>query len=400
MKFFVNIFFGLLIMTIDVLPMSFFSSAQQGVGLRQYITHVRGMGMGGTGLALPNFTSLNAYNISLWRYITNTKVTALMRYDINQTDLGLENFTSSTSNFAGVQLAIPLIRYKWVMGLSFTPYTLIDFAYTDKFTNLSQPYEENIFYRGSISRVQLNTAWSIFRRLGIGLSFNYYLGTILDRYYLIFNNPEYYENNLGVDYFFRGPGVSLSSDFALTDSLFLGGFVDFKPSIELIKNSIIPTSGIVDETRLNSSFPLHWGVGASYSYAKNWTISLDYVFQNWSKGFDLENLNLNVLDDWYTIGLGIEHGHSWERRAPFLKKFDKRIGFSTGKIGYKFNEESVKEYTLHLGLGFPFNQNRARLDIALLAGIRGNKSDINVQERFYRFLFSISAGELWFQNLR
>lgn len=396
----IKIFLILIIITSTAYSMSFFSSAPQGLGMRQYITNVKGMGMGGTGLALPNFTSLNAYNVSLWRYIGNTKATALMRYDVNQTSLVSEKFTSSTGNFSGVQLAVPIKKYKWVMGLSFTPYTLVDFTYTNNLTNISQPYEEIVVYRGSISKTQINMAWSLNRRVGIGASFNYYIGTILDRYSLGFNNPEYYDNALDINYRFSGPGFSLSSDISVTDSLFLGGFVDFKPSINLVRSAYSPTAFSTEETSVNSTFPLNFGGGISYSFAKFWTVSADYVFQKWSQGFDLEKLNLDLLEDWNKFGIGLEQSHSWARHTPFLRKFDKRIGFSAGNIGYKFNNKSVKEYTLHLGMGVPFNMNRARFDFAFLAGIRGNKNDNLAQEKFFRFLVSISAGELWFQKLR
>jgi hypothetical protein len=53
-----------------------------------------------------------------------------------------------------------------------------------------------------------------------------------------------------------------------------------------------------------------------------------------------------------------------------------------------------------VGFGFPFHRNTARLDIAIVGGIRGDKQKNLAQEKFMQIFMSLSAGELWFQKLR
>ncbi|HEX9971933.1 MAG TPA: hypothetical protein VGD14_07680, partial [bacterium] len=106
------------------------------------------------------------------------------------------------------------------------------------------------------------------------------------------------------------------------------------------------------------------------------------------------------LQEYGQIGIGLEHSHSREKTRKFLKKFDSRIGFSYSKTGYIFNSRSINEYMLHAGFGFPFFQGQARLDLAFIAGIRGNKDETIVEEKFIKTLISVSAGELWFQKER
>ena len=77
-----------------------------------------------------------------------------------------------------------------------------------------------------------------------------------------------------------------------------------------------------------------------------------------------------------------------------------RAGFSYGTIGYQFDGNTVIEYGGHFGLGIPFFRGRARLDFAFIAGKRGDKNKVLAEENFYRLIISVSAGELWFKNIR
>lgn len=380
--------------------MSFFTNSRQSLGIREYVTSIRGLGMGGTGLALPDGKSLNAYNIATWRHIRNTTITISMHYNYTITDYGWESIASSTANFNGVQLAIPIQRKKWVFGLSLTPYTWANYKYT---TDVSQPagdYQETIFYDGNLSRARLNLVWAPVPRLGVGISFNYYFGTFWDRYKIAFNDPAFYDSPHEVEYEFHGPGAGISFDLQMFDSLFIGGFLDLNPSLDFYKILHSPITSTTTRISSQSTLPLQWGIGSSYSFKDNWTITSDLSYQYFSKGFDIEQMDLTQLENWYRFGFGIEHSHFRKRKKSLLQSIDIRSGISLGNIGYKFNGNSVREYTLHLGVGIPFFYDRSRLDIALQAGIRGDKEKTIARETFYRITFSISSGELWFQKIR
>ena len=128
-------------------------------------------------------------------------------------------------------------------------------------------------------------------------------------------------------------------------------------------------------------------------------MSADAVYQDWSKGLQLEQ-EVQNLQEYSQIGIGLEHSHSREKTRKILKKFDSRIGFSYSQTGYIFQSQPINEYMLHFGLGFPFFQGQARMDLAFIAGIRGNKADTIVEEKYFKTIISISAGELWFQKER
>ena len=380
--------------------LSFFSSANDGIGYHQYIPSVRGLGMGSTGLALPDSVSLNAYNIASWRHMNITRINMLMRINYVQTDFPGQSFNTSTGKFSGVQFGIPIKKNVVGFGLSITPYTDVDYSFTQNLTNELGSYQENVFYEGSISRAQVNLSWSPHPNYGFGFSFNYYFGRIRDRYKLTFTSSENYNTNYVVEYRFKGPGFSTSFDWNIINKINLGGFIDFKPKLNFDRVINSPLTFTQQKTTENGKLPIFWGIGTSYQLSPRIIVTSDYANQKWSEGLDISGLNTQNLTDWYKWGLGIERSHDNNRPKVFINKIDLRAGFSLGQIGYLFNDEPVHEYTGHLGFGFPFYQNRARLDFAFIGGVRGDKQKNLAEEKFFQIFISLSAGELWFQKLR
>jgi len=378
---------------------SVFSGFENGIGLRQYVTTTRGMGLGGTGLAIRDSTALNSYNLAAWRYIDNTKINISMRYTYVSTDLSIQKFSSSTANFAGLKLAIPIKKKRWVFGLSITPYSSCNFSYILKFQNTSRPYEENVYYEGNLSRAQLGLIWSPHERLALSLGLNYFFGAIKDRYYLIFNDPAIVDNFYVIDYQFRGPGIGTGIHFNLMKNLHVGGFLDLKPSINytLVRRSQVSLQE--EETITKTDFPLFGGIGSSYQFHPQWSVNADFAIQNWEKGLNNQKKAENI-EKYYQLGIGIEHSHIRGKTKLFLNKFDTRLGFSYSNMGYLVNGNSIKEYAAHIGFGIPFFHDHARLDLAFIGGIRGDKNETLAEETFFKSFISISAGELWFQKVR
>lgn len=386
---------------------SFFSASSQGIGVKRYAVSVRGLGMGGTGLASVDSMALTNYSISTWRRINDTRATVGLQYFRFETELSDINFTTSTSNIGDLHLAIPLKSHKLLMGISITPYSNVDFRYIMAVQDRGLNYDESVFQKGSISKAQFAIIWSPVSTMGISLNGNYYFGTIKDQYRLRFDNSNYYDSFHEIEYQIKGPGVGASFDFQATRELLLAGFVDFKPSINLIRNMNSALSQVETEITNSASFPIHFGIGSSCRIHRRWNLSVDYSRQEWSEGFGVDQLQTAVvdpltnsqLDDWYHLGVGIERNARIHRSSKFFDKLDFRTGFSIRGLGYRFNNEPVLQYAGHFGLGIPFSHYN-RFDFAVAIGIRGDKTKNLAEERFVNFEVSVTMGELWFQKLR
>ncbi|GAB4340729.1 MAG: hypothetical protein Kow0037_26760 [Calditrichia bacterium] len=390
---------SLLLLTSQSFSMSFFSGLKKGIGMRHFVGSTRGLGMGNSGLSTTDPYSLNPYNPASWTNVRNSRVELGMRYDIDQLNTASQDFSSSTAAFQYFQMAIPINKNEWAIGMGITPVSLVDFSFKRKITTTSDTYQENVFYKGSISRAHFSVAWRPSARTQLGASFHYYFGTIQDAVERIFSGSQYYSSRYELEYRFYGPSAGFSIQQQLLDSLTVAAFYDFKPSLDFTRVWTDLLSLERKEENSSAALPASWGLGASYSFGDNWTVASNFIFQKWSNGFELADISTDDLDDWYRFGIGFEHGHR-ERGNSLVQKIDIRGGFSAGKIGYRVNGNTVNEMAVHLGAGIPFFGNRGRLDVALIGGIRGDKSKHTVQEKFYQVHLSISAGELWFQKLR
>ncbi len=380
-----------------VIAGSYFSSKAKGIGLRQYATGVRGIGMGYTGMASRDSLELNNFAVTQWRHINNTRATISLVYQRFNTDLSDNNFTSTKTDLTGLNIAIPIVKKKWVFGLSITPYSDIDFKSTDDISSNGEDFTQTDFFTGSISKAQFSLVWSPNPKLGLAVNGNFFFGTLTDRFEFRFENNNFRDISHRVIYRFRGPGIGLSADYQPTKKVQLAGFLDFPASVDMDVEYISTVEFPLDQPRNFDKFPLQFGIGGALQMNQRWQLTADFSRQQWADALKTPNPE---FDSWYLFGVGVERAASRKRNTSMFNKMDLRSGFSARSIGYKFNNEPVKEYALHLGLGFPFGHFNNRVDFAISGGIRGDLTKNLAEEKFIKFNTSISIGEFWFQKIR
>ena len=376
---------------------SFFSSKKNSVGIRKYSTSVRGFGMGGTGLALKDTVMINNYSISMWRHLTETRATFSMNYNRISADIAGESYSSATGDFGGMNLVIPVKKKKVVVGIVLQPYTDLDFSTFRSVDNGGLLYDQLTELNGSVSRARVNIAWSLMPELGVAFQGSYYFGTLNHTYEFFFDDPALADQFHQIAYRLSGPGVGASFDAMPFDRLHVAGFADIQPNIDFTVEFVSRVPTPVNQERQFDSFPLQYGIGAAFDISKRWLVSSDYSFQKWS---ELLKTASPDYEDWYQLGIGFERRANTRRGASFFNRMDLRAGYSTSHIGYRFNDASVVENAVHLGMGLPFTQDRNRLDIGVRAGIRGDQGKNLAEETFFQLQMSISLGERWFQKFR
>ncbi len=376
---------------------SYFNSKGRGLGMRQYATGARGIGMGYTGIAANDSLQLNSYSVTQWRQINNTRATIGISYQSISTDLPASSFRSATADFSGLTIAVPVVKKKWVFGVAVIPYTDLDFKSTQQLVSAGQTFTQTNIYRGSITKAQFSLVWSPSATLGIGVNGSYFIGRLSDEYGFEFESNNLRETVHTVHYRFKGPAIGFNADYQPSPRFRLAGFVDFpaKPNLKVEYES--PVADVTDRERTFDQFPLHFGLGTAIQLTPRLQMMVDYTRQSWSDVLASPNSD---FDDWSIFGVGVERAASRSRNAGFFSKMDLRGGFSARKLGYKFNGESVSELAGHVGLGIPFGFNTNRIDIALTAGLRGDLNKNGAEEKFLRLDTAISVGEFWFQKLR
>lgn len=390
---------GLLLAFSSAWAGSYFASQANGMGIRQYSTTVRGVGMGMTGIAALDSLSLANYGISQWRYIQVTRISAGLFYQRINLSPGEGQFTSTLAGFSGINVAIPLSQGRWVMGINLQPYSRIDFKATQTITSNGQTFTQSSLSTGNVAKAQFNLAWSPSPAFGVSVNGNFYFGSIEDKYEFDFQDNNFTDISHTLKYTISGPGIGFSADYRPLNWLALAGFVDFQSfplKIKTAYNSPIALADTVQKRNLEA-FPLQFGLGSALRLGSRWNMALDYTYQKWSAALKEPPPS---YEDWLHFGMGFERELLAKYNANFFDRMDYRAGFSATRLGYKFNNESTMEYGIHLGLGIPFGNYRNRLDFAVSGGMRGSESKNLAEEKFVNFRVEVNIGERWFQSGR
>ncbi|MGH1365478.1 MAG: hypothetical protein ACRBF0_18085 [Calditrichia bacterium] len=390
-----------LLCTFSLSAQSFFSTQKNGIGLKQYYSTVRGLGMGNTGIASIDSLTLGNYGVSQWLSSPDTRASIAMDYQRVSLEAEGQSQLWSTSSFTGLSFAIPFKKSGWMIGASLNPYSHVDYKTTQTVESGGISFPQLNIIDGTISQAKVNLMWAPTDQLGLSVSGNFFFGTIEDRYQFPFSADtdfadliEYISGVYSVEYSLFGGGIGFSGHYDLIPNrLKIAGFADLAPTIDV--QITYPDALIEPEEREAqlTSFPIQYGAGVAFGLTNRVNIAADYAFQESSQTLDIADPTYN---DWYHMGIGIERSSLRKRNVSFLNQLDLRGGFSVNQLGYRFNNESVMEYTGSFGFGFPFGASRNRFDVAIFGGVRGDDSKNLASERFINLQISLSMGETWF----
>ena len=77
-----------------------------------------------------------------------------------------------------------------------------------------------------------------------------------------------------------------------------------------------------------------------------------------------------------------------------------RAGLKYEKTGLGINNESINDYSVSLGLGFPLSNLGSNLNIGVEMGRRGTTTAGLVEENYTNVFISLSINDKWFAKRR
>ncbi len=391
--------------------------------------------MGGAGLAVRSRASINllnpaAYSMQMQRSIMFSVGAEGGLYTLSQSSSeGQTNRLYGTGNFRDIALQFPIAKGIGA-ALSLSPYSSVGYESAGGIVMSDYYVSTTNSGTGDITLTKFGVGWAITKGLSVGAAAQYYLGSIDRKFSTAFMNVAaggsvndmVGTENLSVSSIkgqFGIQWVALAGDrsaLSVAATYDIGG--DLKPrTIRTIDNESYDSNGLYaqnDTLTTSLIIPHQLSLGLAYS-SDRWVLAADYTMQDWSKNSDVIGTTQNGLAVTYGTSNELRLGAEFTPRYGDIRKYINRVSYRAGaRLGtsqYRFANETLGEYALTAGMGFPINMmGITKIEWGFEWGGVGSMGSINVDGedigliRQNQFKFSLSftmfGDDYWFQRMQ
>ncbi|MBV6479154.1 MAG: hypothetical protein HGGPFJEG_01915 [Ignavibacteria bacterium] len=379
-----------------------------GIGDLNYSTSTRTYSMGIAGTALfGNY--VNNLNPATVTKLNSTLIATNFYYGFLKSSNGIVENKISNGNILGVNIGIPFDQIRgWVMTIGFNPVSLVNYK-----VNLSgkvdeQSYTQTYSGEGGLSRINLGMTYNIFRKISIGLEYNYAFGEIKNQNFVNFNNSNYINTLIKKETDFQKSFVKggvvfeigrLFNSFTIRN-LSLGFAYQSGFNLDATRDGIYTTNAGTDTVRLNNGtvdIPSMYSIGISNLFGSRYLVSGDVILQDWSKFREFGSA-VQEYQNSFRAGLGLEILPD-PASTSFWGSMTYRIGGFYDKAYYKVSGQDVNSYGGRVGVNIPLSQYNS-IDFGINYSIRGKEGNGLIKDEYLNFTASVNFGELWFLRPR
>jgi len=373
----------------------------------------RSVAMGGAGIALSTPYALNSLNPASYGVLDS--LSFIYEIGLNahisnyKTELGKHN--TKDANFDYFSIAFPVTNW-WRVSAGITPYSNVgyfmdskqamndssgDFLFNKQFT-----YEG----KGGVNKAYFSQSFVPVKDLYLGVNFSYVFGQVTKTKMIDFLDkdgmklPQYrstkYEEQLSVKDIMFDFGVQYKKKLNDKYTISFGGI--YAPEKTLSSDLDITSGTDITSNTANFVIPTKFGGGLGLYINDNMTLGFDYVNEQWSDvtpyvGSSFDNVGYKNNEK-YALGFEIIPN----RRAlkSYLGVIAYRVGVHYTDSYLKIGNESVKDYGMSFGFGFPLRRSSTYVNVSLDLGRRGDIAKTYVQEDYAKLSISFSMFSRWF----
>jgi long-subunit fatty acid transport protein len=260
---------------------------------------------------------------------------------------------------------------------------------------------------GGINRVILNTAYAINKNLSLGLSTQYYFGS-LNRYYNLafLDDPTYssqlnytktnlsdFAVSLGLQYYKKWKGKNLTFGATYQPRQKMSTKLTQLSTIE--SDILMDTVGSYSETKASSYLPHQLSAGVTLSATDRWLVGMDVEYAGWKHAALLGDPG--ILGDTYTVRMGGSYTPNRYDVRYFSKRMTYRGGVRYGVLPVVINGQRVTDMAVSIGLGIPFRTRSVTfLNLSAEYGMRGKTSNGMLKENYFSIAASFTFWDRWF----
>jgi hypothetical protein len=411
MKKFVIAFIIILLVCYDVIfPQSGSSYTRLGLGDLTLSYSGRKIGMGQLGVSVADYDYLSNINPASWYRINKTRVEFGLGYNGAIFSDNQQSKFYSETDFEGFTFGFPVSKSNGIFAaLGLLPVTDVSYNIVQSYSALDPQvgdYSINFEGKGGLSKLFIGGTYELPFGVVTGAQFDYYFGSINYLSKIRFNGESGFPVDFTKSYEISGVGGTfgiISPDFSklldlnLISDLRLG--VSFATNSKLYVDTVITSLAFFSLDTLNYGeskieMPFRIITGMSLVLNKKYLLSLDYLYQPWSK-YSMSGNRSGYLRDAMKVSLGFEYRPEKALGLTFWEEILWRAGISYEQTQYKLNDEGIDHYTIAGGFSVPLSQENF-LDVGLQYGIKGTTEYNLIKENTFKLYLGISLGELWF----
>lgn len=379
---------------------------------------IQNQGMGGIGVAQPQYWYLNNQNPALLVY---NNITVFQAGAMGESRT-IASDTLSEKNVGGnlsyLATAFPVKVNKWSTSLGLMPYTAVNYSveYVDYAYDLQGAIRDTLAAKESGSGGLTQFYWAngvrLNRQFAIGLRAAYIFGPIETKYLNRTTN-----NEQSIPYIIRITEKTNAKDLLLTaglsfskDSigrknayrLSVGTTYSLKTNLKadqrtetarltLSENVVEADTLFVKGGSLNIPGALTFGV--SWSKRNIWTIGTEFSYQDWTKFRSVNKDDEGLAESW-RAAVGAELTPDPFAGENYLKRVTYRVGLVYEKYPFIVAGNPVNDFGINFGFSLP--AGRSSLDLAFKVGKRGDKAENLLAENYFKVYFGITFNDQWF----
>ena len=380
--------------------------------------------MGGTGVALRNNRFLNLINPAA---VTARDSLAFMAdfslYNDNKLfqQAGVKS-ASNTFNINDLAMSFPIWR-KSAMMVGIMPFSDTGFGYSFNYTDPDLIGRTgNITYSatgtGSIYKAFAAAGVTLFKRLSLGVQWNYYFAKLDKVYSTEFNDASYNgilngttTNVTGNSFKF---GVQYEQPIGTKHALTVGATYSLPVKLRGSMESYRYSAGSavsdtlyykMDNLGVDSKveIPSELAVGISFQERGRWVVTFDYSRSDWrtsgldgARGFTASSLFASSVAQTFRAGFEIVPNRNDIRY--YFNHVAYRVGAYHKKEYFLLNGKEVASTGITLGVTLPIVNNYNGFTIGVDLGQRGALSGEMIRERYVNISIGFNLFDIWFRK--
>ncbi len=150
-------------------------------------------------------------------------------------------------------------------------------------------------------------------------------------------------------------------------------------------------------TKNTVKLPTQVTVGLGYGQAKKWMLGTEVLFkQSSSFGNRFDDLTQASYENGFQYSVGGYYVPNYSAFSGYFKRVTYRAGFRYEKTGLVIRQESIKDYAVTGGFGFPLGGLFSNINLGVEYGRRGTAKANLVEENYTNVILSFSFNDKWF----